>query len=162
MKQIDKTIISERAKESVDMVQAGTNCKVFLVGTEDVPAIWDHVVPFLESSQNDQREMSIEDFFESIMNEEMHLWISIEDKELIACMISQIATYPQKKVLRIIFVGGEGMEKWIGFMSHVENFALINGCTSLEVWGRKGWLKILKDWECKYHILTKDLTGRMH
>ena len=54
------------------------------------------------------------------------------------------------------------MERWIQFLPDVEHWALNMGCTSLEVWGRKGWLKILRDWECSYHILTKDLTARMH
>jgi len=90
--------------------------------------------------------------------------IAVENKEIIACMISQFATYPQKRVLRIIFISGEGMDRWIENFPMVENFALMNGCTFLEVWGRKAWVKILKDWdwECRYHIITKDLTARMH
>jgi len=161
------TGIRDRAKEfisSKNPLQRGFNCKVLLVSLEDVPVIWESVIPLLEPSQNDQREMSIEDFFDCIMEGEMQLWAAVEEKEIIACMISQIATYPQKRVLRIIFISGEGMDRWIENFPMVENFALMNGCTFLEVWGRGAWVKILKewDWECKYHIITKDLTARMH
>ena len=162
MKQTDHTVISDRAKEEIASIKVGKNCKVILVSTENIPTIWDNVIPLLELSQNGERELSIDDFFESLMEERMHLWIALEGKELLACMITQFATHPQKRVLRIIFLGGEGMDKWIDHMHMVEDFALINGCTSLEVWGRKAWLRILKDWECKYHIITKDLTARMH
>jgi hypothetical protein len=162
VKQTDKTVISERAKEFIDTVRVGTNCKVILVSPENIPPIWDNVIPLMELSQNGERELSIDDFFESLMEESMHLWIALEGKELLACMITQFATHPQKRSLRIIFLGGEGMDKWIDHMPMVEDFALMNGCTSLEVWGRKAWLRILKDWECKYHIITKDLTARMH
>ena len=164
MKQTNQTLISDRAKEEIASIKVGTNCKVILVSTENIPTIWDNVIPLLELSQNGDRELSIDDFFESLMEERMHLWIALEGKELLACMITQFATHPQKRALRIIFLGGEGMDKWIDHMHMVEDFALINGCTSLEVWGRKAWVKILKewDWECKYHIITKDLTARMH
>ena len=162
MKQTDHTVISDRAKEEIASIKVGKNCKVILVTPENIPTIWDNVIPLLELSQNGERELSIDDFFESLMEERMHLWIALEGKELLACMITQFATPPQKRALRIIFLGGEGMDKWIDHMHMVEDFALINGCTSLEVWGRKAWLRILKDWECKYHIITKDLTARMH
>ena len=162
MKQTNQTLISDRAKEEIASIKVGTSCKVILVSTENIPTIWDNVIPLLELSQNGDRELSIDDFFESLMEERMHLWIALEGKELLACMITQFATHPQKRALRIIFLGGEGMDKWIDHMHMVEDFALINGCTSLEVWGRKAWLRILKDWECKYHIITKDLTARMH
>jgi len=164
VKQTDKTIISERAKEFIDTVRVGTNCQVGLISSSDVPYVWNSIIPLLEPSQNDQMELSVEDFLECLMSGDMQLWVAMEGEEVIACMISQFAEYPQKKVLRIIFISGEGMDRWIKNFPMVENFALMNGCTFLEVWGRKAWIKILKDWdwECKYHILTKDLKGRMN
>ena len=162
MKQTDQIIISDRAKEEIASIKVGGKCKVILVSPENIPTIWDNVIPLMELSQTGEHELSIDDFFESLMEERMHLWIALEGSELLACMITQFATHPQKRALRIIFLGGEGMDKWIDHMHMVEDFALINGCTSLEVWGRKAWLRILKDWECKYHIITKDLTARMH
>ena len=164
MKQADQITISERAKEEISSIRVGTSCKVALVSTENIPTIWGDIIPLLEPSQNEQRELSIDDFLDCLMEGEMQLWIAVENKEIIACMISQFATYPQKRVLRIIFISGDGMDRWIENFPMVENFALMNGCTFLEVWGRGAWVKILKkwDWECKYHIITKDLTARMH
>ena len=162
--QMDQTGIRDRAKEFIGTVRAGTNCKVILVSPENIPTIWGNVIPLMEPSQNEQRELSIDDFLDRLMDGEMQLWVAIEDKEITACMISQFATFPQKRVLRIVYISGEGMDRWIENFPMVEDFALINGCTFLEVWGRKAWIKILKewDWECKYHIITKDLTARMH
>ena len=164
MKHTNQTLISDRAKEEIASIKVGGKCKVILVSPENIPTIWDNVIPLMDLSQNGEREMSIDDFFESLMEEKMHLWIALEGKELLACMITQFATHPQKRSLRIIFLGGENMDRWIENFPMVEDFALMNGCTSLEVWGRKAWVKILKewDWECKYHIITKDLTARMH
>jgi len=160
---MDRTGIRDRAKESIGTVQAGTNCKIILVAPDDIPHIWENVHPHLEAMEpHSEGELSPEDFYESLMNKEMQLWIAIEDKELLASMVTQIIPYPRKRVLRIISIGGEGMDQWIGYIPIVEDWALSMGCTALECWGRKGWLKILKDWKCSYHIITKDLKGRMH
>ena len=157
--------LSERAREfisSKNPLQRGSNCKAVLVAPDDVPYIWDKILPYIELSQTDEKELSPDDFLDSLVGGEMQLWVVVEEKEVIACMISRFANYPQKKVFRIVFVGGEGMEKWLEFLPLVEDFALMNGCTFIEVWGRKAWLRILKDWKCTYHIITKDLTSRMH
>ena len=165
MKQANQTIISERAKETIASIKVGTNCKIGLVPPEQIPYVWEKVEEhLLRMAPHSEGELEPDDFFDSLTDGDMQLWLAIENKEIIACMISQFATYPQKRVLRIIFISGDGMDRWIENFPMVENFALMNGCTFLEVWGRKAWVKILKewDWECKYHIITKDLTARMH
>ena len=162
---MELTGIRDRAREFISLknpLQPGFNCKVVLVAPDDVPYIWDKILPYIELSQTDEKELSPDDFLDSLVGGEMQLWVVVEGKEVIACMISRFANYPQKKVFRIVFVGGEGMEKWLEFLPLVEDFALMNGCTFIEVWGRKAWLRILKDWKCTYHIITKDLTSRMH
>ena len=107
-------------------------------------------------------ELSTDDFFTALSDGDMQLWIALEDDHILASMVTQIIPYPRKRVLRIISIAGEDMENWIDNLPIIENWALSNGCTSLECWGRKGWLKILEDWKCSYHIITKDLTNRMH
>ncbi len=107
-------------------------------------------------------ELEPEDFYIPLIEGDMQLWAALIEEEIIASMVTQIIPYPRKKVLRIISIAGEDMKNWIDNLPIIENWALSNGCTSLECWGRKGWLKILEDWKCSYHIITKDLTNRMH
>ena len=163
MKQTDKTIISDRAKESIGTMQIGSDCKIALVSPEHISNIWDSVHRHLElMTPHSEGELEPEDFYELLTNAEMQLWIAVDNGELIASMVTQVIPYPRKQVLRIISIGGKSMDKWMQFLPIIEDWALTVGCTSLEAWGRKGWLKILKDWKCSYHIITKDLTKRMH
>ena len=79
---MDQTGIRDRAKEFISLTkrhQHGYNCKVALVNSEDIPMIWDDVIPLMEPSQNEQREHSIDDFFDRLMEGEMQLWVAIED-----------------------------------------------------------------------------------
>jgi hypothetical protein len=32
----------------------------------------------------------------------------------------------------------------------------------MELWGRKGWKKMLPDWKDSYTVFTKELKERMH
>ena len=78
-------------------------------------------------------------------------------------MITQIIPYPQKKVLRVIALAGKNFkEVHDNFIDILETFAIRSGCSSLELWGRKGWKKMLPDWDSKYIVFTKDLKSRMH
>jgi len=163
VKQTDKTAISERVKKFIDTVRVGTDCRIALVSPEDVSVVWPSILEYIEEVvSHSQGEATSENFYEDLTSGSMQLWVSIEGKEVLACMITQISPYPNKRVLRIVALGGVEMDKWIQFLPDIEHWAMNMGCTSLEAWGRKGWLRVLKDWKCSYHILTKDLTSRMH
>ena len=158
-----QTAISERAKEEISSIRVGKDYKIVLVSSDDVPYIWEKIHPHLELMEpHSEGELAPEAFYEAITNGDMQLWTAIKDNEIMASMVTQIIPYPKKRVLRIISIAGEEMDGWIKYLPLIEDWALSVGCTSLECWGRKGWLKILKDWKCSYHILTKDLTTRMH
>jgi hypothetical protein len=91
----------------------------------------------------------------------MQLWIVTEEGSLHSAMITQVIVYPQKKILRVISMAGSEFEKLRQFNDMVESFAIKTGCTGLELWGRKGWKKLLPDWESNYIVYTKDLKHRM-
>ena len=159
-------ILSDRAKEFISLknpLQHGSNCRIAMVAPDDVSVVWETIEEYIQGAiDHSQGEATLEDYYEHLSTGNMQLWLAVDKENILACMVTQIAPYPSKRVLRIIAIGGVEMERWIQFLPDVEHWALNMGCTSLEVWGRKGWLKILRDWECSYHILTKDLTARMH
>ena len=136
--------------------------KAQIVAPEDVAYIWERVAPLLDEVQeHTEGEVESDDFLESLTHGDMQLWIATEENELHSIMITQIITYPQRKVLRIISIAGSDFKRLYQFNEMVESFAIKTGCTSLELWGRKGWKKLLPDWESNYIVYTKDLKHRM-
>ena len=75
-------------------------------------------------------------------------------------------THDSRKVkpgtLFIAISGEKFIEAHSQFNDMVEAFALRVGCSSMELWGRKGWKKMLPDWKDSYIVFTKDLKERMH
>jgi hypothetical protein len=138
--------------------------KAHLISPEDVPYVWEDVGPMLARVQeHSEGELEIDDFLDSLMMGEMQLWIATEDKEIVMSMVTMVVNYPQKRILRVVSISGERFkELHEKFNDMVEAFAIKKGCSALELWGRKGWKKMLPDWKDSYIVFTKDLKERMH
>jgi hypothetical protein len=145
------------------MVQAGTNCSVGIIHPAAIPRLWKRVRPHIEKCvPHSEGELRVEDFYDALISADMQLWVALEDNDILASMVTQVIPYPTKQVLRIIAIGGEAMGKWFHFLADIEEFALALNCTSLEAWGRKGWKKILTDWDDSYVVYTKEIDRRLH
>jgi len=74
------------------------------------------------------------------------------------CAVTEIITYPQKRVLHIFLAGGE-MDQIVDMDESAAEFARQNGCTGMTIAGRKGWQKVLKDkgYEPAFTVLSKDI-----
>ena len=138
--------------------------KAHLIQPEDVAYLWDDVGPMLARvTERSEGEMEPDDYLETLTQGAMQLWIATEEKNITLAMVTQIISYPQKKVLRVIAISGERfIEAHSQFNDIVETFAVNVGCSSMELWGRKGWKKMLPDWKDSYIVFTKDLKERMH
>jgi len=133
-----------------------------LLSPEDVPYMWEEVAPLLAKvAPHTEGELHPDDYMEPLTHGDMQLWVVVEDKRVIAALVTQIIPYPQKKILRLISLAGEEFNKIKNFLEMVESFAVKCECSGLEMWGRKGWKKLLPDWKDSYIVYTKDLKTRM-
>ncbi len=140
----------------------GKTLKAQIVQPEDVAYIWGEVAPLLEKvKEHTEGEFETDDYLEPLTHGDMHLWIATEYSDVKAAMVTQFAIYPQKNILRIVSMAGDDFEEIRGFQDMIEAFAVRMGCSALEMWGRKGWKKLLPDWNDTYIVYTKDLKHRM-
>ena len=140
----------------------GKTLKAQIVQPEDIAYIWEEVAPLLEKvKEHTEGEFETDDYLEPLSHGDMHLWIATEYSDVKAAMVTQFAIYPQKNILRIVSMAGDDFEEIRGFQDMIEAFAVRMGCSALEMWGRKGWKKLLPDWNDTYIVYTKDLKHRM-
>ena len=73
-----------------------------------------------------------------------------------SCLVTEITVFPRKKVLHV-FLGGGELDEILGMHEYVVQWAIKQGCESLTMTGRKGWVKALKDdgWESQLVLLEK-------
>ena len=87
----------------------------------------------------------------------MHLWLSIRDGKPEAAMVTRFNEFPRMKVCFIQFIGGHDRKRWLRFQPQIEAWAKANGCSEMETYGRKGWIRVLKDYVVGWTILRKAL-----
>ena len=85
-----------------------------------------------------QDSYTIDDIEDKIRHGFFHLWPGKE-----SAFITEIVTYPQHKVMNLLFCGGK-YEELEAILASIETFAKAIGIKRLYGGGRKGWLRKLK------------------
>lgn len=73
-----------------------------------------------------------------------------------SAIVVEIVDYPQRATCRIWLAGGD-MDELLEAEKQVCEWAKTQGCTSMEIIGRKGWERVLKDYNPTATVLTKDM-----
>lgn len=86
----------------------------------------------------------------------MDLWVALSgDEKIIAIQITQIHTFPLKKVLCSLFTAGENMELWSDkMMEAIVDVAQRSGCSSIEGTGRPGWTRFMAQYGFNFLCTT--------
>ena len=91
----------------------------------------------------------------------MQLWIlwdskGEKDSKYYGVVVTEIIQKPLLRSLNIKIMTGIYREKWQHLIKHIEDFAWINKCDSLELIARPGWKKVLKPFGYKNtHVLLE-------
>ena len=126
------------------------------VPSEDVEFIWSQIKPLLEKALDET--YTISDIYKGLLDYRCQLFISWNDDRVESAVVTEIAQYPQSKVLRYFLAGGTNLDNWLERIQKIiEKFAKQENCTHLEVAGRKGWVKKLKGFRVKAYLLNKEI-----
>ena len=103
--------------------------------------------------------MSIDDIEECLHDKTMQLW-GIHDGTLRCVIVTEIVTYPLARALRVITVTGDDHSKWLALgVATLTAWGQENGCTLMEMTGRRGWEKPLMQlgWQQPQIMMTKQI-----
>ena len=113
-----------------------------------VDSVWGLVGQFLQPAVDQQDGYLMEDVKIMLLRGAWQLWVAVDDdNEVHASGVTRIDNYPRKRVLTITFLGGKEMKNWKHLLSDIEATAVQNGCNELEIQGRKGWAREMKDFK---------------
>ena len=127
---------------------------IIQVPKEDLHIIWNEIEPLIKKALDDC--YTTDDILKGLVFEKFQLFISWENK-VESAVITEVAQYPQKKILRYFLAGGNNINNWLEpIQEKIEKFAKLNNCNSIEVAGRKGWARKLKGYEQKIYLFSKE------
>ncbi len=117
---------------------------------ESVEVWWPLVEEYLNTAlEYSLGEYSITDIKNACISKNMQLWVKL-GKETKGAFVTKIAKYPQKNLLIVILLGGNEFQEWRDEADALLNaFGKENNCEYVELFGRKGWGKMLKDIDYK-------------
>jgi len=113
-------------------------------------AISEHLEPCLDERCTKQN------VYDNLMSGEWTLLsITDGDKPVVLATVSYVY-YPNSTSLSIILLAGEA-DSWPDLMVQLEELAIANGAYEIEIRGRKGWQRVLPDYEFSHITLRKSL-----
>lgn len=136
--------------------------KVCLIPPGFVAGMYHDIIPFLSrlAPTTNGRYDAVDLYNNLVLNKES-LWTVVDDDEkIMGIILTQLHNYPQKKVFCIQYAAGDGLDDCIDeALDILEKTAVRHGCNSMQVMGRRGWVKKLQsyDWKEEFVIVSKDL-----
>lgn len=129
------------------------------VPPDKLGAAWNFVSANIAAiAQATRQKLTVEDFGRLIADGSFTLWVVLEDGVLLAVVITEIIQYPQRRVCRVNACVGEHRQKWIHLLSEIEAWGRANGCAAMEILARKGWARVLPDYQMTHVFLERELT----
>ena len=131
------------------------------IASKDVETWWPLVQEYLITAlEYGLGEYSIGDIKKSCSEANMQLWVKL-GKKVEGAFVTKIAQYPQKNILVVLLLGGDNFKEWRNEADKLlVAFGKENKCDYVELFGRKGWSKALKDlnYNEQTRILAKEIT----
>jgi hypothetical protein len=72
-----------------------------------------------------------------------------------SAIVTEIIDYPQRRTLRFWLAGGN-MKTLLEVEPKIRKWSILYRCRAVEIIGRKGWEKVLKDYEPTAIVLVKE------
>ena len=129
-----------------------------LVPRENVHMVWTHVIPLLQPAiERGHGTATDRDLYEALVAGEAQLWACAFDEKVELSLTTKIVQYKRNRSLLIQYIGGGNLKEYLSFLPDIEEWGKKNDCNFIELFGRKGWARILKDWDDSVILLRKDL-----
>ena len=126
---------------------------------EDVLPIWREVSPFLKDALAfNPGDFSLRHIIDKLLLRDMQLWVYRPKGEVIAAAVTEITEYSLRRVLNLVLFGG-ALKRCRSLEPDLIAWARARGCNRLELKGRRGWVRKLKDtgWQEVATVVRKEI-----
>ena len=121
--------------------------EVSLVPPEYVDSCWGKIEGFIDkAAEYTYGRFSTGNIYDMVKEGEYQLWIAFDMDKFKGAVVTNVVTYPQRKLLCMQFCGGEELKDWKDPMLDIlRRFAKDVGCDGIESTARPGWAKIFQN-----------------
>ncbi len=127
------------------------------VAPDRVEEFWPHAKGLIRAAIEATDISDFADIERQVLNGGQLLWLAWSGK-IEAAATTQIIG----RVCTLVACSGHNRERWQPLMDKIEQYAMDEGCSTLRIYGRRGWERVLKDYRVEYVILEKALHNGRH
>lgn len=124
-----------------------------------ISEFWPHAKDKIKAAIEATNLSAFEDIERDVLSGDQLLWLVWDGKSILAAATTQIIK-PYSKICVLTACAGYDRERWLPLFGRIEQYAKDEGCSSMRIFGRKGWERVLTGYKANYVILEKSLNGR--
>lgn len=125
----------------------------------DLGKMHETIIPMLEKAvEHTDGEYDVADIIEAISSGQQGCLGIFQELKLIGIYTVMLINYPQRRLLRIVTMGGLPVEYWAATEQTLTEYARGHQCDGIEFWCRPGVSKIVKKsfgFEHQYDVLIR-------
>lgn len=118
--------------------------------------VWPHAKDKIRAAVERTGLSAFEDIEADVLCGNQLLWLAWDGTSIMAAATTQIVK-PFSKICVLTACAGHDRERWLPLFEHIEKYAENEGCSSMRIYGRKGWERVLTGYRAEHVILEKPL-----
>jgi len=127
------------------------------VDPKRVHEVWPTVAPLIKKAMA-RGDLGTFDCVEAdVLSARALLWVAWADPFILGAAVTQIIGSEQGKVCLIVACGGKRVDLWLNLIEKIEEYAKAESCRCTRIMGRKGWARLLSDYQIARVVIEKDL-----
>jgi hypothetical protein len=135
---------------SVDSIEA--------VRSEGVAGVWGEAGPLIARAVERQSDYTLGDVRALLDTADAQLWVARDKGVMIGAVVTKVYDFPQGRTVQVWLCGGSDFDSWgIAILVVIEGWAREIGASKVRIAGRKGWVRMLRDYEQTSVVLEKCL-----
>ena len=132
------------------------DCTLLCIPPDRVAEFLPHARPFLERAAARSGETAAADVEADVAAGRALLWIVWGNEQcVVAVLVTQLIKTAAGLVCVLLSCAGSDLPRWQGFLAAIERYAAQEQCVAVRIYGRKGWMRVLKNYRVPRVILER-------
>jgi hypothetical protein len=133
--------------------------EVSMVPAQYVDGCWPKIEGYIQkAAEYTYGRFTAGNIYDLVVDGDYQLWIAFNGSDIKGAVVTNVVTYPQRKLLCMQFCGGEDLVNWKDpMLALLRRFAKDVGCDGIESTARPGWAKIFQNDGFSAHWVTFEL-----
>jgi len=119
--------------------------------------IWPDVAEWISLAMSRGRMGCFTDVEADVLHGNAYLWLAIEDRTVLAAAVTKVTSDENERLCTLVACAGHDWRRFGSLIDGLEDYARAEDCRAMEICGRPGWSRRLKDYRLVKAVIRKNL-----